>query len=90
MPLVEIHLLEGRNDTQKKALLDAVTEAVHDSIGVPLTSIRVWIQEISPKEYMSAGDLYSDRKYKPGCFSDRVDSCADIVPCCSWNCRYYF
>jgi len=64
MPLVEIHLLEGRTGEQKKALLTAVTAAVHDSIGAPLESIRVWVQEFSPKEYMIAGVLAADR-HKP-------------------------
>ena len=64
MPLVEIRMLEGRTDQQKRALLDAVTEAVRDSLGVPLTSIRVWIQELSSKEYMVAGELYMDRQKK--------------------------
>jgi len=62
MPLVEIHMLEGRTDSQKKALMDGVTEAIRDSLGVPLTSIRVWIQEFSPKDYMIAGELHADRK----------------------------
>jgi 4-oxalocrotonate tautomerase len=62
MPLIEIHLLEGRTDDQKKALLSAVSSAVHDSIGAPLESIRVWIQEFSPKEYMIAGVLAAERK----------------------------
>jgi len=62
MPFVEIHMLEGRTDAQKKALLDGVTDAVRDSLGVPLTSIRVWIQEFSPKDFMVAGELYSDRE----------------------------
>jgi 4-oxalocrotonate tautomerase len=64
MPLVEIRLLEGRTDEQKKTLLSAVTAAVHDSIGAPLESIRVWIQEFSPTEYMAAGVLAAD-KNKP-------------------------
>lgn len=62
MPLIEIHMLEGRTDQQKRALLDAVTEAVRHSLGAPLTSIRVWIQEFSPKEYMVAGTLYADKQ----------------------------
>jgi 4-oxalocrotonate tautomerase len=62
MPLVEIHLIEGRTDEQKKALLTAVTQAVHDSIGAPLETIRVWVQEFSPKEYMAAGVLAADKK----------------------------
>ena len=62
MPLVEIHMLEGRTDDQKKALLSAVTAAVHDSIGAPLETIRVWIREFSPREYMIAGVLAADKK----------------------------
>ena len=62
MPLIEIHMLEGRSDLQKRALLDAVTEAVRTSIGAPLSSIRVWIQEFPPTEYMAEGQLYSDKK----------------------------
>jgi 4-oxalocrotonate tautomerase len=66
MPLIEIHLLEGRTDEQKKALLASVTRAVHESVGAPLESIRVWIQEFSSKEYMTAGVLAADRERTPG------------------------
>ncbi len=62
MPLIEIHLLEGRSDEQKKILLTAVTKAVQDSIGAPLETIRVWIQEMPPKTFMAAGVLAADRK----------------------------
>lgn len=34
MPLIEVHLLEGRTDEQKKALLQEITRAVHESIGI--------------------------------------------------------
>jgi 4-oxalocrotonate tautomerase len=62
MPLVEIHMLQGRTEEQKKALLDGVTTAIRNSLGVPLASIRIWIREFSPKDYMVAGKLYADRK----------------------------
>jgi 4-oxalocrotonate tautomerase len=62
MPLIEIHLLEGRTDEQKKALLSSVTRAVQESIGAPVESIRVWVQEFAPTEYMIAGVLAADRK----------------------------
>jgi 4-oxalocrotonate tautomerase len=62
MPLVEIHMLEGRTDEQKKALLTAVTAAVRDSIGAPVETIRVWLQEFSAKEYMISGVLAADRR----------------------------
>jgi 4-oxalocrotonate tautomerase len=62
MPLIEVHLLEGRTDEQKEKLLSAITRAVHESIGAPLPNIRVWIQEFSPREYMIAGELAANRK----------------------------
>jgi phenylpyruvate tautomerase PptA (4-oxalocrotonate tautomerase family) len=39
-----------------------MTKAVQDSIGAPLDTIRIWIREFSPKEYMAAGVLATDRK----------------------------
>ncbi len=62
MPLIAIHLLEGRTNEQKKALLSSVTRAVQESIGAPLESIRVWVQEFAPTEYMAAGVLAADKK----------------------------
>ena len=62
MPLIEVHLLEGRTDEQKEKLLTAITRAVQESIGAPLPTIGVWIQEFSPKEYMAAGELAASRK----------------------------
>ena len=62
MPLIEVHMLEGRTDEQKRALLEAITQAVHDSLGSPLPTIRVWIQEMSKKEYMVAGKLAVEYK----------------------------
>ncbi len=62
MPLIEIHLLAGRTDEQKKALCAAVSEAVRASIGVPVESIRVWLQEFSHEDFMAAGQWYGDRR----------------------------
>ncbi len=61
MPLIEVHLLEGRTDEQKKALLEALTKAVRDSLGSPIESIRIWIEEFSGQDYMAAGVWHGDR-----------------------------
>lgn len=61
MPLIQISMLEGRTPEQKKALLAAVTDAVHTSIGAPLPSIRVWVNEFSPTDYMAEGVWQQDR-----------------------------
>ena len=65
MPLIEIHLLEGRTAEQKKKLLASVTEAVVESIDAPLQSIRVWIHEMTEDDYMVAGHMASERKKQP-------------------------
>jgi len=62
MPLIEIHMLEGRTAEQKKALCAAITKAVQESIGAPVESIRVWIEEFAPQEYMAAGVWHGDKK----------------------------
>ena len=49
MPLIEVHLLEGRTEEQKKALCTAITKAVQESIGAPVETIRVWIEEFTPQ-----------------------------------------
>ena len=61
MPLIEIHLLEGRSTQEKKKLLASVTEAVASSIDAPLASIRVWIHEFAEEDYMVAGHMASER-----------------------------
>jgi len=62
MPLIQIHLLRGRTPEQKKELLEEVTRAVERTLGAPVESIRVWIQEVAPEEYMAAGILASERR----------------------------
>ena len=65
MPLIEVHLLEGRSPQQKRALLEGITRAVQESIGASLESVRVWIHEFSDDEYMAAGVLAADKKKTP-------------------------
>ena len=64
MPLINVHMAAGRTDEQKRAMLSAVTEAVHTSIGAPVESIRVWITEMEPTGFMAGGELLSDRQAK--------------------------
>jgi 4-oxalocrotonate tautomerase len=62
MPLVQVHLAAGRTKEQKTALLTALTDAVHSSIGAPMDSIRVWLNEVDPTEFMAGGVLIADRR----------------------------
>ncbi|HSP37917.1 MAG TPA: 2-hydroxymuconate tautomerase [Frankiaceae bacterium] len=62
MPLVQVHLADGRTPEQKRALMDGITRVVQDTLGAPLASIRVWIDEFSPDEYMAGGELLRDKR----------------------------
>jgi phenylpyruvate tautomerase PptA (4-oxalocrotonate tautomerase family) len=42
-------------------MLQAITAAVHESIGAPVESIRVWIHEFPDTDFMAAGTLARDR-----------------------------
>ncbi|MFN8193272.1 MAG: 2-hydroxymuconate tautomerase [Nocardioidaceae bacterium] len=56
MPLVEVTLAEGRTPEQIRALLHALTAAVHESIGAPVPTIRVVAREV-PRTHWSAGGV---------------------------------
>jgi len=62
MPLVNVHMATGRTPEQKAALLGAITDAMEQHIGAPRESVRVWISEFSPSDYMAGGELLIDKQ----------------------------
>lgn len=54
MPIAHIYLMEGRTDDQVQALISKVTEAIHESLGAPVQSVRVVVQEV-PKTHFGIG-----------------------------------
>ena len=64
MPLVNVHMATGRTQEQKTALLRAITEAVEEHLGAARDSVRVWITEFPPTDYMAAGELLADTRAK--------------------------
>ena len=62
MPLIQVTMIEGRTAEQKRALLGAITQAVHETIGAPLDSIRAWVTDVPAEQFMSAGTLAVDRR----------------------------
>jgi len=62
MPLVNVHMATGRSAAQEAALLTAITDALEEHIGAPRDSVRVWITEFSPADYMVAGELLVDKQ----------------------------
>lgn len=64
MPEIMVHLAEGRTPEKKKELLQKITQATVDSLGVPLDRVVVQIIESKGSDKSRGGVLYSD-KNKP-------------------------
>lgn len=56
MPIVSIHLVEGRTDEQKEKLIHEVTEACHRALGAPRESVRVILTDM-PKQHYGVGGV---------------------------------
>ncbi|MGF6545758.1 MULTISPECIES: 2-hydroxymuconate tautomerase [Paraburkholderia] len=55
MPIMNVHLLEGRTDEQKARLIEALTEAAMNAIDAPRESIRVLLIEIPKTDFGIGG-----------------------------------
>ncbi|MVW73652.1 MULTISPECIES: 2-hydroxymuconate tautomerase family protein [unclassified Bordetella] len=60
MPILKVQIVQGRSAQQKQALLTKVSQAVVDSIGAPLPSVRVMLTEIPAENVIVAGELGKD------------------------------
>ncbi|MCC8395776.1 tautomerase family protein [Paraburkholderia sp. MMS20-SJTR3] len=59
MPIVHISLVEGRDDAAIKACVKAVARTVHETLGAPLSSIRVYAT-LTPASHWAVGDQTKD------------------------------
>lgn len=62
MPLVNVTMARGRTPEQKGAMLRAISEAIHDSIGAPRDSIRVWITEVENTDFLAGTEVLADKQ----------------------------
>lgn len=54
MPIVQISILEGRTAEQIETMIHEVTDAIHRSLGAPVESVRVLVDEM-PKTHLGIG-----------------------------------
>ena len=55
MPFAQIHILEGRTEEQKKAVIEKVSQALVEATGTPIANVRVWITEVPKENWGIAG-----------------------------------
>ena len=61
MPIIEMHLMVGRSVEQKRAVAEAVAEAVTRTLGVGPEQVRLLIAEHGSEEF-SVGGVTAGRK----------------------------
>ncbi len=54
MPIMVVHMMEGRSEAQKEKFIAALTDAAEASLQAPRETVRVLIQEM-PKENFGIG-----------------------------------
>lgn len=59
MPIIHISLVEGRDDAAIKACVKAVARTVHETLGAPLSTIRVYAT-VTPATHWAVGDQTKD------------------------------
>jgi 4-oxalocrotonate tautomerase len=59
MPVLNITIFKGRTEDQKQMLAHALTKAVHDTLGSPVSDVRIIINEVSRDNFAAGGLLRS-------------------------------
>ena len=60
MPLVTVEMYEGRTVEQKKALVEGITSAVMEKLGVPADAVTIVIKDIPKHNWAKGGKLASE------------------------------
>lgn len=55
MPFAHIHIIEGRTEEQKRAVIEKVTAALVEALGAPKENVRVWINDVPKENWGIAG-----------------------------------
>jgi 4-oxalocrotonate tautomerase len=62
MPIIHVHLFEGRTLDQKRKLVSAMTEAVVKSLDAKPETVQIMLHEQSRNNVSVAGVLVSEKK----------------------------
>jgi 4-oxalocrotonate tautomerase len=61
MPTLRVELMEGRTNEQKKALVQALTQAVVDTLGSKPESVDILLYDIKRHDWATGGQLWSEK-----------------------------
>ena len=60
MPVVHIHMWEGRTDDQKSAIAKGVTQALTDAAGIPASATIIIIHDTKKSDWAESGVMASE------------------------------
>ncbi|MGI9245126.1 MAG: 2-hydroxymuconate tautomerase [Steroidobacteraceae bacterium] len=61
MPFVQIYMLEGRTEEQKRNVIEKVTAAIAEAVPAPVENVRVWIHDVPKENWGIAGQTAKDK-----------------------------
>ena len=61
MPIVQVHMIEGRTVEQKRKLVTEMTQAMVNTLGVKPEDVRIILQEMAKHDYSVGGTLFIDK-----------------------------
>ncbi len=61
MPLIQVHLIEGRSPEAKKELISEITDAVVRTLDAKREAVRVLIYELPPEHWAIGGKSKADQ-----------------------------
>lgn len=62
MPLVNVTMARGRTPEAKMKMLHAIADAIHESVGAPRDSIRVWVTEVDNTDFLAGTEILADKQ----------------------------
>ena len=62
MPIIHITLVEGRDNSRVERCIREVARTVSETLGAPLETVRVMVEEVAPNRFAVGDRLKSDRK----------------------------
>jgi 4-oxalocrotonate tautomerase len=62
MPLVNVTMARGRTPEAKGKMLHAIADAIHESIGAPRDSIRVWVTEVESEDFLAGTEILAEKQ----------------------------
>jgi 4-oxalocrotonate tautomerase len=66
MPLIQVHLLKGRTDQQKRRLIQELTNVMVDVLGSDPVRVNVVVNEVDAENWGRGGVPLSDEGPHPG------------------------